>query len=158
MKGILQTPVNQYETVFVLNANKSDEELTQTVEKFKKLIEEYGKIELVDIWGNKKLAYMIKNHVSGYYVLVKFSSPPEFLKELERIYRISDNVIRYLVVKIEETKKSKTMREKKIAKLTKRQARSENTPVVPQEEMSPRKTAVNISQSLSSPESIPNQS
>lgn len=115
--------INKYESVFVLNVTRSDEQIKESVEKFKKLISENGTVEEVEEWGIRKLAYPINHQNNGYYVLVKFSAKPEFPKELERIYRISDDVIRYLVVKIEEPKKAQTMRDLKAAKLEKQRQR-----------------------------------
>ena len=94
--------INKYETIFVLDATKTEEEITALVEKFKSLIEKYGEIESVDEWGKRRLAYPIEKLTEGYYVLVNFKSGPDFPAELERVYGITDGVIRSIVVKAEE--------------------------------------------------------
>lgn len=91
--------INKYETIFVLDAGLEEEKLNAVSEKFQKLIADNGTVESVDVWGKRKLAYPINYKTEGYYVLVNFSSSPEFPKELERIYGITDGVIRTLVVR-----------------------------------------------------------
>ena len=68
----------------------------------KSLIEKYGEIESVDEWGKRRLAYSINDLTEGYYVLVNFKSKPDFPAELERVYGITDGIIRDIVVKCEE--------------------------------------------------------
>ncbi|NLC78324.1 MAG: 30S ribosomal protein S6 [Ruminococcaceae bacterium] len=88
-----------YETIMVLNT-KLDEEATKAlIEKFTKLIEANGKIETVDEWGKRRLAYEIEDETEGYYVLVNFTSEGEFIKELDRIYKITDGVLRSIIVR-----------------------------------------------------------
>ena len=87
----------KYEVLYVLNPNLSEEETQAIVEKFKTLIEQNGTIEEMEEWGKRKLAYEINYLTEGYYVLVKFTSGPEFPAELDRILGITDGVIRSLV-------------------------------------------------------------
>ncbi len=94
--------INKYETIFVIDATKTEEEIAAFVEKFKSLIEKYGEIESVDEWGKRRLAYPINDLTEGYYVLVNFKSKPDFPAELERVYGINDGIIRDIVVKREE--------------------------------------------------------
>lgn len=94
--------INKYETIFVVDATKTEEEITALVEKFKSLIEKYGEIESVDEWGKRRLAYPINDLTEGYYVLVNFKSKPDFPAELERVYGITDGIIRNIVVRREE--------------------------------------------------------
>ena len=96
--------VNQYETIFILNPNLSEEDTEALVEKFKSLIESAGEIETLDQWGKRRLAYSINDFNEGYYVFISFSAEPTFIQELERNYRITDGVIRSLVVKTEGVK------------------------------------------------------
>ena len=70
-------------------------------EKFTNLISSNGTVESVDEWGKRRLAYPIDYKTEGYYVLVNFSSKPEFPKELERIYGITEGVLRTIVIKKE---------------------------------------------------------
>lgn len=94
--------INKYETIFVLDATKTEEEITALVEKFKSLIEANGEIESVDEWGKRRLAYPINDLTEGYYVLINFKSGTDFPAELERVYGITEGVIRDIVIKSEE--------------------------------------------------------
>ncbi len=94
--------INKYETIFVLDATKTEEEITALVEKFKSLIEANGEIESVDDWGKRRLAYPINDLTEGYYVLINFKSGTDFPAELERVYGITEGVIRDIVIKSEE--------------------------------------------------------
>ena len=87
----------KYEVLYVLNPNLTEEETQAVVEKFKTLIEQNGTIDEMEEWGKRKLAYEINYLSEGYYVLVKFTSGPEFPAELDRILGITDGVIRSLV-------------------------------------------------------------
>ncbi len=94
--------MNKYETIFVIDSTKTEEEITALVEKFKSLIEKYGEIESVDEWGKRRLAYPINDLTEGYYVLVNFKAKSDFPVELERVYGITDGIIRNIVVRREE--------------------------------------------------------
>ncbi len=93
--------INKYETIFVLDAALEEEKITALSEKFQKLIADNGTVESVDVWGKRKLAYPIDFKTEGYYVLVNFAADPEFPKELERIYGITDGVMRFITVRKE---------------------------------------------------------
>ena len=93
--------INKYETIFVLDAALEEEKLTALSEKFQDLIAANGTIESADVWGKRKLAYPIDFKTEGYYVLVNFTSNPEFPKELERIYGITDGVMRTITIRKE---------------------------------------------------------
>lgn len=90
---------NSYETVFILSTTLGEEGTTATVQKFKDLIEANAVIEKVDEWGKRRLAYPINKENEGYYVLVNFKSGPEFTAELDRIYKITDGVLRSLIIR-----------------------------------------------------------
>jgi len=94
--------INKYESIFVINTDKTEEEINAIVEKFKSLIEANGQLESVELWGKRRLAYEIDDKNEGYYVLVNFSAKPEFPKELERIYGITDGILRTIIIKKEE--------------------------------------------------------
>ena len=94
--------INKYETIFVLDSTKTEDEITALVEKFKSLIEANGEIESVDEWGKRRLAYPINDLTEGYYVLINFKSGTDFPAELERVYGITEGVIRDIVIKSEE--------------------------------------------------------
>lgn len=94
--------INKYETIFVLDSTKTEDEITALVEKFESLIEANGEIESVDEWGKRRLAYPINDLTEGYYVLINFKSGTDFPAELERVYGITEGVIRDIVIKSEE--------------------------------------------------------
>ena len=92
----------QYETVMILNTKLGDDGIAALVEKFKNLISENGTIDNVDEWGKRRLAYEINDEVEGHYVLIDFTSGPDFPAELDRIYKITDGVLRTLIIKKDE--------------------------------------------------------
>lgn len=94
--------MNKYESVIIINPNLEGEGIKALIEKFSNLINNNGKVNSVEEMGKKKLAYEIKKNKEGYYVVFKFESKPEAIAELERIYRITDEVIKFIVVKEEE--------------------------------------------------------
>ena len=94
--------MNKYETVFIINPNVEDGGVKALIEKFSNLINNDGKVEKVDELGKKKLAYDIKKNKEGIYVVINFEANPELIKELERIYRITDDVIKFIVVRKDE--------------------------------------------------------
>ena len=72
------------------------------IEKFSSLINNDGKVKQVEELGIKKLAYEIKKQKEGIYVVIQFEANPELIKELERIYRITDEVMKFIVVRKDE--------------------------------------------------------
>jgi small subunit ribosomal protein S6 len=92
----------KYEVVFILNPVIGDEAITATTEKIKALVETSGTLEKVDVWGRRRLAYEINDQKEGFYVLIDFSSDAEFPKELERVLKITDGVLRFLVVRADD--------------------------------------------------------
>ncbi len=88
--------MRKYETLIVLRNTLEDDSRNALLEKFKGIIEKEGKVEKVDEWGVKKLAYEIQKLKEGYYVLIEFESEPTLPKELERNLKISDDVLRYM--------------------------------------------------------------
>ena len=94
--------MNKYESVIIINPNLDEEAIKALIEKFSKLINSDGKIDSVEEIGKKKLAYEIKKNKEGYYIVFKFEANPNLIAELERVYRITDEVIKFIVVKEEE--------------------------------------------------------
>ncbi|GHU90144.1 30S ribosomal protein S6 [Clostridia bacterium] len=89
----------KYETIFILDCRRSDEEIAAQTEKFKALVAEHGTITgEVEEWGKRRLAYPINDQNEGYYVLINFESKPDFPAELDRIFKITDGVMRSLIV------------------------------------------------------------
>ena len=91
--------INKYETIFVIDASLPEEQITAIADKFKALIEANGTVESVDVWGKRRLAYPINYKTEGYYVLVNFASEAEFVAELERVYNITDGMLRTIVIR-----------------------------------------------------------
>ncbi len=92
--------IGSYETIFVVDCSSLDEEgVKSVVEKFTGLIEANGTLESVDEWGKRRLAYPINDLNEGYYVFVNFKSESEFPSELDRIFKITDGILRSIIVK-----------------------------------------------------------
>ncbi|MBR0231514.1 MAG: 30S ribosomal protein S6 [Clostridia bacterium] len=91
-----------YETVFVVNSALGEEAVQAICDKFTSLIEANAEVDSVNVWGNRKFAYPIEDLTEGYYVLVKFKSAHDFPTELDRIYNITDGILRSLIVKCEQ--------------------------------------------------------
>ena len=94
--------MNKYESVVIINSNTEEQGIKALIQKFSDLINSDGKVETVEELGTKKLAYEIKKQKEGYYIVIKFESNPKLITELERIYRITDEVIKFIVVREEE--------------------------------------------------------
>jgi len=93
--------MNKYESMYILKPDLDEETRKSLIEKFKGLVEQNGgKVETIDEWGMRKLAYEINYIKEGYYVLMTFESGPELPAELERNYNISDSVLRYNVIRL----------------------------------------------------------
>ena len=89
----------KYEVMYIINPNRSEEETAAIVERFKTLVEQNGTLDEMEEMGKRKLAYEINYLSEGYYVLIKFTSAPEFPAELDRILGITDGVIRSLITR-----------------------------------------------------------
>ena len=91
--------MNKYESVIIVNPNLDEAALKAVEDKFTGIINENGKVEKVDKMGKRRLAYEIKKQQEGYYMVFEFESKPEAIAELERIYRITDDIMKYIIVK-----------------------------------------------------------
>ena len=98
--------INSYETLFVIDPDLTEEATKALVEKFTKLISDNGEIETVDEWGKRRLAYPINDKPEGYYVLVNFKGEASLPSELERIFGITEGILRSIVIRHEEKKPS----------------------------------------------------
>ena len=94
--------MHSYETIFIIDAGLDEEATKAVVEKFTNLIAANGTVEEVDEWGKRRLAYEIDDKTEGYYVVVNFTSDADFPKELDRQYRITDTVLRTIIVRRDE--------------------------------------------------------
>lgn len=93
-----------YETLFIINPNLSEDDNNSIIDKFKSIIEKDGEIVDVDKWGKRKLAYEINDLKEGYYVLINFNSDTDVVDELQRVFKIDDEIMRYIVVRRQEEK------------------------------------------------------
>lgn len=94
--------INKYETIFIVDTNIGEESVKALVEKFKSLIASAGEIVSVDEWGKRRLAYPINDLNEGYYTLINFNAEPGFPQELERVYKITDGILRNIIIRKEE--------------------------------------------------------
>ena len=89
-----------YETMFILKPTLTEEEHTARIDAFKAIIEKQGgQIAGVEVWGTRQLAYPIEKNERGFYAIIYFTAEAEAITELERVYRITEDVIRFNVVK-----------------------------------------------------------
>ena len=91
-----------YELMYIIDVDIGEEQIAAMVEKFKTLIEANGTVNELEEIGKKKLAYLINDKPDGFYVLVKFTSGPDFPAELDRVLKITDGIMRSLITVIEE--------------------------------------------------------
>ena len=88
----------KYESILVVSCKLDEEGIEAVVKKFQDLIEANGEMTEVTVWGKRELAYEIQKQRTGYYVIFHFESEPEFPAELDRVYKITDGVLRSIVV------------------------------------------------------------
>ena len=93
--------MNKYESIVIINPNVDEEGIKALISKFSDLINNDGKVEKVDELGKRKLAYEVKKFEEGFYVVFYFEANPDLITELERNYRITDEVIKFMTVKLE---------------------------------------------------------
>ncbi len=94
---------NQYETVFILTPGLSEDQIKETVDKFRQFIlDNGGEMVWEEKWGIRKLAYPIRHKTSGYYHLFEFKADPDFIQKFETQLRRDENVMRFLTVKLDK--------------------------------------------------------
>ena len=95
--------MRQYETIFIIDPEFETDAVKELVEKFKGLVEDQGgQVTEVDEWGKRRLAYPINDRQEGYYFLMNFTANPETAQDLERVYKITNGLMRYLIIKKEK--------------------------------------------------------
>lgn len=94
--------MNRYESVIIINPSLEEQGVKEVAKKFEDLINSLGKVENVDIRGKKRLAYEINKLKEGIYVVYTFDAEPEAIVELERNYRITDDVMKFLTIRSED--------------------------------------------------------
>ena len=95
----MEKVINTYENLFIVSLANGEEAAKETVNKFTTLIANNAEIVEVAEWGKRRLAYLINDEAEGYYVFFNFESEPTFPAELERIAKITDGVLRIMVIK-----------------------------------------------------------
>ena len=91
-----------YEAVFIIDPRKNEEDTAALVEKFSNLVGNSGSVTEVDQWGKRRLAYPINDLNEGYYVLMTFTAPAALPAELDRVFRITDGVMRSMIISKEQ--------------------------------------------------------
>ena len=94
--------MTNYEVMFIIDPTLDDETKEKTVQIAQDIIAADGEVGKVDVWGMRKLAYPIQKKNEGYYVVIEFKANPTLPKELDRRMRISDNIIRHLIINKDE--------------------------------------------------------
>mgnify|MGYP000918054270 FL=1 len=94
--------MNKYESIFIVSALLEDEKIQEIITKVKNFVEESGQLEKFDEWGKRRLAYEIEDQKEGYYTLMHFTAESEFPAKLERIYKITEGVIKYIILRRNE--------------------------------------------------------
>lgn len=92
----------KYEVLYIINPNQSEEEIAALVEKFKAMVEAEGTLTSIEEWGKRKLAYPINDIPEGYYVLMTCECKPTLPAELDRVFKITEGIMRSLITAVEE--------------------------------------------------------
>ena len=92
---------NAYEALFIVDMSEGEAAVKANVEKFKALIAENAEVTAVNEWGKRHLAYPINDKNEGYYVLVNFNAAGNFVAELERVFGITEGIMRYMVTRVQ---------------------------------------------------------
>lgn len=93
---------NSYETIMIFSVLQGEETVAALSEKFKTLIAANSEVGKVDDWGKRRLAYPINDELEGFYIYIEFKSGKEFPAELDRIYKITDGVLRTMIIRTDE--------------------------------------------------------
>lgn len=94
--------MNQYEVMYIIDPSLEDQARNEVISHFSGLVElNGGKVDRVDEWGKRRMAYAINDKSEGYYVLMYVTAPSTLPRELERNLQISDSILRYLVIRFE---------------------------------------------------------
>jgi len=125
-----------YEILFIVDPNLSEPEVDVLTTQIQGYVEkEKGRIQKVEKWGKKRLAYLIGRHREGYYVLLVVEGGGDLMKEVERRIRVTDGVVKFITVRVdEELRKAERRKAKRLTEESKRKGRDEPRPVLPEEE------------------------
>ena len=92
----------KYEVLYIIDATLGEEDIAALVEKFKAMVEAEGTLTSIEEWGKRKLAYPINDMPEGYYVLMTCECKPTLPAELDRVFKITEGIMRSLITAIEE--------------------------------------------------------
>ena len=124
-----------YEELFIVKPDAPEEEVDGFVEQIKLVISSgKGTVEKADKWGVRKLAYRVQKYNEGIYVLVQFSSSPELVREIERRMRVSDLVIKFITVRIDEKMKKIEKRKPQLPQKSAKKKPTRKKPKLPRSE------------------------
>jgi len=115
----------QYESVVILNAALEDRQIEEATNRIKETVSvNGGEIFDIDIWGRKRLAYPIQKAKSGYYSIFYFNAPSDAIKKIERMYRLDEDIFRYLTIVLDKTDMANFEKKKADKALKEEQAKS----------------------------------
>jgi small subunit ribosomal protein S6 len=121
-----------YEELFIIKPDAPEEEVTALIDQIKGVITNgKGTVDKVDDWGVRKLAYRVAKFSEGHYVLIVFQSSPELVHEVERRMRVTDSVIKFITVRIDEKQKKIDKRKKAREKRAARRPAPQVAPAAP---------------------------
>ena len=92
----------KYEIIYIVDPAQGEEGIAALVEKFNGIVGDYGTVSSVDEWGKRRLAYPINDLPEGYYVYMTCEAKPEMPAELDRVFKITDGIMRSIIVAVEE--------------------------------------------------------
>ena len=92
----------KYEVLYIIDPAQGEEGIAALVAKFKGIVEEHGTLTSIEEWGNRKLAYPINDLTEGYYVYMTCEAKPEFRAEADRVFKITEGILRSLITGVEE--------------------------------------------------------
>ena len=96
--------MRNYECMFILKPDMEEEAIQQALDRYTSIVTDgQGEMVSVDKWGKRRLAYEIKDLFDGYYVLMNFKSEPAVVNELDRVMKISDDMLRFMIINIDES-------------------------------------------------------
>ncbi len=96
--------MRRYETIYIIRPTANEDDITTIIDRTNAVIEKAGgTIINLDRWGLRKLAYLIKKESQGYYVFTEYASIPSAVDEIERLFRIDENTLKYMTIKIQDT-------------------------------------------------------
>ena len=91
----------KYEVLYIIDPAQGEEGIQALVEKFKALVEANGTLTSIDEWGKRRMAYPVNDLMEGYYVLMTMDAKPEFPAELDRVFKITEGILRSLITDVE---------------------------------------------------------